>query len=167
MAQDDWLADRFEEHRSHLRAVAYRMLGSLSDADDAVQEAWIRLSRSDSSAVENLGGWLTTVVARVALDMLRSRNSRREEPVGEVPASHAFTANAVASRPRYAYFPFGAGPRACIGNHFALMEAALVLAAVVQRFVVRVEAGHPVELEPQISLRLKGGTFVTLQSRRG
>jgi DNA-directed RNA polymerase specialized sigma24 family protein len=70
MAQDDWLADRFEEHRSHLRAVAYRMLGSASDADDAVQEAWIRLSRSDSSAVENLGGWLTTVVARVALDML-------------------------------------------------------------------------------------------------
>jgi len=89
MAQDDWLADRFEEHRSHLRAVAYRMLGSLSDADDAVQEAWIRLSRSDSSAVENLGGWLTTVVARVALDMLRSRNSRREEPVGEVPAPPA------------------------------------------------------------------------------
>ena len=85
MAQDDWLADRFEEHRPHLRAVAYRMLGSVSDADDAVQEAWIRLSRSDSSAVENLGGWLTTVVARVALDMLRSRTSRREEPVGEMP----------------------------------------------------------------------------------
>ena len=89
MAQDDWLADRFEQHRSHLRAVAYRMLGSVSDADDAVQEAWIRLSRSDSSAVENLGGWLTTVVARVALDMLRSRTSRREEPVGEVPAPPA------------------------------------------------------------------------------
>ena len=87
MAQDDWLADRFEEHRPHLRAVAYRMLGSVSDADDAVQEAWIRLSRSDSSAVENLGGWLTTVVARVALDMLRSRTSRREEPVGEMSAA--------------------------------------------------------------------------------
>jgi RNA polymerase sigma factor (sigma-70 family) len=85
MAQDDWLAERFEEHRGHLRAVAYRMLGSPSDADDAVQEAWIRLSRSDSSAVENLRGWLTTVVGRVALDMLRSR-TRREEPVGEVPA---------------------------------------------------------------------------------
>jgi RNA polymerase sigma factor (sigma-70 family) len=87
MAQDDWLADRFEEQRPHLRAVAYRMLGSVSDADDAVQEAWIRLSRSDSSAVENLGGWLTTVVARVALDMLRSRSSRREDPMGELPAA--------------------------------------------------------------------------------
>src|SRR6187401_676479 len=82
MTQDDWLADRFEEHRPHLRAVAYRMLGSANDAEDAVQEAWIRLHRSDSSAVENLGGWLTTVVARIALDMLRSRKSRREEPMG-------------------------------------------------------------------------------------
>ena len=80
MAQDDWLADRFEEHRRHLRTVAYRMLGSPNDAEDAVQEAWIRLSRSDSNAVENLGGWLTTVVARIALDMLRSRTSRREVP---------------------------------------------------------------------------------------
>ncbi|HEY9470732.1 MAG TPA: sigma factor, partial [Propionibacteriaceae bacterium] len=70
MAQDDWLADRFEEHRPHLRTVAYRMLGSANDAEDAVQEAWIRLSRSDSNAVVNLGGWLTTVVARIALDML-------------------------------------------------------------------------------------------------
>jgi RNA polymerase sigma-70 factor (ECF subfamily) len=75
-----FLADRFETHRAHLRAVAYRMLGSLSDADDAVQEAWIRLSRSDTSGVENLGGWLTTVVARVCLNMLQSRRSRREEP---------------------------------------------------------------------------------------
>jgi RNA polymerase sigma factor (sigma-70 family) len=89
MAQDDWLADRFEEHRPHLRAVAYRMLGSPNDAEDAVQEAWIRLSRSDSNAVENLGGWLTTVVARIALDMLRSRTSRREEPVSEVPPEPA------------------------------------------------------------------------------
>lgn len=89
MAQDDWLADRFEEHRRHLRTVAYRMLGSPNDAEDAVQEAWIRLSRSDSNAVENLGGWLTTVVARIALDMLRSRTSRREEPVNEVPAEPA------------------------------------------------------------------------------
>jgi RNA polymerase sigma-70 factor (ECF subfamily) len=86
MAQDDWLADRFEEQRGHLRAVAYRMLGSVNDADDAVQEAWIRLSRSDTSAVENLGGWLTTVVARIALDMLRSRTSRREELVSDVLA---------------------------------------------------------------------------------
>jgi RNA polymerase sigma factor (sigma-70 family) len=77
--RDDWLAQRFEEHRTHLRAVAYRMLGSISEADDAVQEAWLRLSRSDTSEVENLGGWLTTVVARVCLDMLRSRSSRRRE----------------------------------------------------------------------------------------
>src|SRR3989454_880988 len=77
-----WLVERFEENRSHLRAVAYRMLGSRTDADDAVQEAWIRLSRADTSGVENLGGWLTTVVARVCLDMLRSRKVRREEPLG-------------------------------------------------------------------------------------
>jgi RNA polymerase sigma-70 factor, ECF subfamily len=82
MDQHDWLAERFEENRRHLRAVAYRMLGSLSDADDAVQEAWLRLSRSGASGVENLGGWLTTVVARVCLDMLRARKSRREEPLG-------------------------------------------------------------------------------------
>jgi hypothetical protein len=71
MDESDWLAERFEEHRSHLRAVAYRMLGSLNEADDAVQEAWLRLSRADTSSVENLGGWLTRVVARVCLDMLR------------------------------------------------------------------------------------------------
>jgi RNA polymerase sigma-70 factor, ECF subfamily len=82
MAERDWLAERFEEHRAHLRAVAYRMLGSLSEADDAVQEAWLRLSRTDTNKVENLGGWLTTVVARVSLNMLRSRNVRREEPIG-------------------------------------------------------------------------------------
>jgi RNA polymerase sigma factor (sigma-70 family) len=78
----EWLAERFEEHRSRLRAVAYRMLGSLSEADDAVQEAWLRLSRTDTSEIENLGGWLTTVVARVSLNMLRSRKSRPEEPLG-------------------------------------------------------------------------------------
>ena len=83
MDEHDWLADRFEEHRGHLRAVAYRMLGSLSEADDAVQESWLRLSRADTSDVENLGGWLTTVVGRVCLDMLRSRTSRREEPLDE------------------------------------------------------------------------------------
>jgi RNA polymerase sigma-70 factor (ECF subfamily) len=75
----EWLAKRFEGHRGHLRGVAYRMLGSRSEADDAVQEAWLRLNHSDTGAVENLGGWLTTVVARVCLDMLRSRKSRREE----------------------------------------------------------------------------------------
>src|SRR5687767_2078946 len=79
MGEHDWLARQFEENRGHLRAVAYRVLGSLSEADDAVQEAWLRLSRSDTSSIENLGGWLTTVVARVSLDMLRSRASRHEE----------------------------------------------------------------------------------------
>src|SRR5262245_34432933 len=81
MDERDWLATRFEEHRPRLRGVAYRMLGSLTEADDAVQEAWLRLSRTDASQVENLGGWLTTVVARVSLNMLRSRNVRREEPI--------------------------------------------------------------------------------------
>ena len=89
MEDRDWLAGRFEEHRPRLRAVAYRMLGSTSEADDAVQETWLRLSRSDTSGVENLGGWLTTVVGRVSLDMLRSRRSRREgpleEPLGQPP----------------------------------------------------------------------------------
>jgi RNA polymerase sigma-70 factor (ECF subfamily) len=80
--EHDWLADRFEAHRAHLRAVAYRMLGSRAEAEDAVQEAWLRLSRSDTSDIENLGGWLTTVVARVSLDTLRSRASRREQPAG-------------------------------------------------------------------------------------
>jgi RNA polymerase sigma factor (sigma-70 family) len=82
MDERDWLAERFEEHRTHLRAVAYRMLGSLSEADDAVQEAWLRLSRTDTNEIENLGGWLTTVVARVSLNMLRSRKLRGEEPIG-------------------------------------------------------------------------------------
>ncbi|MGH9287188.1 MAG: RNA polymerase sigma factor SigJ [Acidimicrobiales bacterium] len=81
MDENEWLTEPFEEHRSHLRAVAYRMLGSLSEADDAVQEAWLRLSRADTSEVENLGGWLTTVVSRVCLNRLRSRKSRREEPL--------------------------------------------------------------------------------------
>ena len=82
MAERDWLTERFEEHRTRLRAVAYRMLGSLSEADDAVQEAWLRLNRTDADEIDNLGGWLTTVVARVALNMLRSRKSRREQPIG-------------------------------------------------------------------------------------
>ena len=82
MDEHDWLAARFEEHRGHLRAVAYRMLGSPSESDDAVQEVWLRLSRSDTGGVENLGGWLTTVVARVCLNMLRARRSRREQSLG-------------------------------------------------------------------------------------
>src|SRR5919197_923014 len=82
MSDREWLAERFEEHRRHLRAVAYRMLGSLNEADDAVQEAWIRLHRSDAAAIENLGGWLTTVVGRVCLNILKARGSRREEPAG-------------------------------------------------------------------------------------
>ena len=81
MDERDWLAERFEENRPHLRAVAYRVLGSASEADDAVQETWLRLSRSGTDEVENLGGWLTTIVARVSLNMLRSRTSRREEPM--------------------------------------------------------------------------------------
>src|ERR687887_602686 len=81
MDEREWLAERFEEHRTHLRAVAYRMLGSVSEADDAVQEAWLRLSRTDTSEVESLGAWLTTVVARVCLNILRSRRTRREEPL--------------------------------------------------------------------------------------
>src|SRR5438034_7576858 len=81
----DALAGRFEEHRAHLRAVAHRMLGSFGDADDAVQESWLRLSRADAGGIENLRGWLTTVVARVCLDMLRSRAARREESTGRVP----------------------------------------------------------------------------------
>ncbi|MEA2574965.1 MAG: hypothetical protein QOH93_2263 [Chloroflexia bacterium] len=82
MDEHSWQAEQFEAHRSHLRAVAYRMLGSQNEADDAVQEAWLHLSRSGTSDVKNLGGWLTTIVARVCLDMLRARTSRREEPLG-------------------------------------------------------------------------------------
>jgi RNA polymerase sigma factor (sigma-70 family) len=86
MDERKWLAERFEEHRNHLRAVAYRMLGSLNEADDAVQEAWLRLNRTDASGLENLGAWLTTVVARISLNMLRSHKARREEPLaGRLP----------------------------------------------------------------------------------
>jgi DNA-directed RNA polymerase specialized sigma24 family protein len=81
MDEHDWLAERFEERRTRLRSVAFRMLGSLNEADDAVQEAWLRVSRSDASVIENLDGWLTTVVARVCLNMLRAREARREEPL--------------------------------------------------------------------------------------
>src|SRR5215475_7703008 len=90
MDEHEWLAKQFEAERPHLRAVAYRMLGSISEADDAVQESWLHLSRSDTGGVENLGGWLTTVVARVCLDMLRSRRGQREQPLG--PASDRVSA---------------------------------------------------------------------------
>lgn len=91
MNERDWLAQQFEENRTHLRAVAFRMLGSEVEAEDAVQEGWLRLNRADAGDIENLGGWLTTVVARVCLDMLRSRKSRREQPLdtdGSGPAQH-------------------------------------------------------------------------------
>lgn len=91
MGEQQWLAEQFEKNRGHLRAVAYRMMGSLNEADDAVQEAWLRLSRSGAEQVENLGGWLTTVVGRVCLDMLRSRKSHSEqslEDVAPIPAIH-------------------------------------------------------------------------------
>jgi RNA polymerase sigma-70 factor (ECF subfamily) len=83
MTENDWLANRFQENRSHLRALAYRILGSNGEAEDAVQEAWLRLTRSDVQTIENLGGWLTTVVARLCLDMLRSRKTRKEESIQE------------------------------------------------------------------------------------
>jgi RNA polymerase sigma-70 factor (ECF subfamily) len=85
MEQNEWLADRFEEHRAHLRGVAYRMLGSLAEADDAVQDTWLRLSGAGTSEIKNLRGWLTTIVARVCLNMLRSRSRRREESLGLYP----------------------------------------------------------------------------------
>jgi RNA polymerase sigma-70 factor (ECF subfamily) len=87
MVEQDWLATQFEANRPHLRSVAYRMLGSLAESDDAVQESWLRLARTDTSAVENLTGWLTTVTSRVCLDMLRSRKSRREEPMEAAPGA--------------------------------------------------------------------------------
>jgi RNA polymerase sigma-70 factor, ECF subfamily len=85
MEKEKWLAEQFEAHRDHLQRVAYRMLGSTGEADDAVQEAWLRLSRAEAAGIDNLGGWLTTVVARVCLDTLRSRKSRREEPLDGEP----------------------------------------------------------------------------------
>jgi RNA polymerase sigma factor (sigma-70 family) len=112
MADSDWLAALFEENRDHLRAVAYRLLGSMTDADDAVQETWLRLTGADTSEVENLGGWLTTVVARVSLNMLRSRRYRHEEPVGDSwpgAAELAARAGAVAG-------PAGAGPASPAGD---------------------------------------------------
>ncbi len=99
MAENEWLAKRFEENRGHLRSVAYRMLGSMSEADDAVQEGWLRLSRADTSDVSNMSGWLTTVVARVCLDQLRSRESRREESL-DVHAPESFASADDANDPQ-------------------------------------------------------------------
>ena len=98
MDEHGLLAKRFEENRDHLRGVAYRMLGSVGEADDAVQEAWLRLSRTDAGAIGNFGGWLTTVVARVCLDMLRSRTSRREESL-DAPASQPIATHERGSNP--------------------------------------------------------------------
>src|ERR687894_495487 len=100
MDENEFLARRFEQHRSHLRAVAYRMLGSIGEADDAVQQAWLRLSRSDTDGVENLGGWLTTVVGRVCLDTLRSRSSRREVPMAGLPGARPYSGPRGRDRPR-------------------------------------------------------------------
>lgn len=110
MEEDRWLAEAFERHRTQLRAVAYRMLGSVSEADDAVQEAWLRLSRSDAGDVENLAGWLRTVVSRVCLDMLRSRTSRREEPWDAVLPEPAATADAEADPEHQAVLADSVGP---------------------------------------------------------
>jgi RNA polymerase sigma-70 factor (ECF subfamily) len=114
MDERDWLAERFEEHRPRLRAVSYRILGSRSDAEDAVQDAWLRLSRSDTSGVANLGGWLTTIVARTCLNMLSSRQSRREELVGENPSE-----------------PTGGGEEATDPEHQALLADSVGLALLV------------------------------------
>ncbi|MFC9970413.1 sigma-70 family RNA polymerase sigma factor [Spirillospora sp. NPDC127200] len=89
MSEQDWLSERFAEHRDRLRSVAYRMLGSPGEAEDAVQEAWLRVSRADAGQVENLAGWLTTITARVCLNMLEARRSRREEPAGALPPEPA------------------------------------------------------------------------------
>src|SRR5882757_6943317 len=97
MPTPEQLAEQFEEHRPHVRAVAYRMLGSVSEAEDAVQEAWIRLSRTDVSGIDNLRAWLTTVVARVCLDMLRTRTSRREDPL-DVHVPDPIVARAISRR---------------------------------------------------------------------
>jgi RNA polymerase sigma factor (sigma-70 family) len=126
MADSDWLAAAFEEHRDHLRAVAYRLLGSMTDADDAVQDTWLRLTGADTSEVENLGGWLTTVVARVSLNMLRSRRRRHEEPVGD-----SWPAAEVAARDGPAGGPAGAGGRAADPEDEAVLADSVGLALLV------------------------------------
>jgi RNA polymerase sigma factor (sigma-70 family) len=109
--EHDWLAERFETHRPHLRAVAYRMLGTASEADDAVQEAWLRLSRAETGGVDNLGGWLTTVVGRVCLDMLRARQSRREEPLDAHLPDRTLALGTGSTRSGRRCWPRGSGRR--------------------------------------------------------
>ncbi|HEU0167553.1 MAG TPA: sigma-70 family RNA polymerase sigma factor [Chloroflexota bacterium] len=106
----DWLAERFEDHRPHLRAVAYRMLGSQTEADDAVQEAWLRLSRSHETEIENLGGWLTTAIARICLDMLRARAAGREQPLDGELVAHAVSGDARAEPESEALLADAVGP---------------------------------------------------------
>src|SRR5262245_58019472 len=110
MHDDDWMAERFEANRAHLHAVAYRMLGSSTEADDAVQEAWSRLHRADTSDVENLGGWLTTVVSGVCLDMLRSRRARREGPLAVEDSDAVATPAGDASPEQQALIADAVGP---------------------------------------------------------
>jgi RNA polymerase sigma factor (sigma-70 family) len=112
MSDSDWLTAAFEEHRDHLRAVAYRLLGSATDADDAVQDTWLRLTSADTSEVANIGGWLTTVVARVSLNMLRSRRHRQEEPVGDAWPGSAEAAGRAAALAG----PTGAAPASAAGD---------------------------------------------------
>jgi DNA-directed RNA polymerase specialized sigma24 family protein len=143
MDERDWLAERFEEHRTHLRAVAYRILGSLSEADDAVQDAWLRLSRSDISDVENLPAWLTTVVARVSLNMLSARQSRREELAGaHLPQPAAGREDA--ADPEHQEGPCGLRwPCAARGpRHAGPRRAARVRAARHVRHLVRPDRPH-------------------------
>src|SRR5262249_12951767 len=110
MADSDLLATAFEEHRDHLRAVSYRLLGSMTDADDAVQDTWLRLTGTDSSEVENLGAWLTTVVARVSLNMLRSRRHRQEDPGADWPRTEATARAATIAGPGLGGRPGSAAP---------------------------------------------------------
>ena len=129
-----WIAEQFEAHRAHLRAVAYRVLGSANEADDAVQEAWLRLSRVDASGIANLGGWLTTVVGRVCLDMLRSRRSRREE---------SFAADAPE--------PVASGPLGGSPEHEALLADSVGLALLV--VLARLAPAERLALDPDLVVR--------------
>ena len=143
MDEHEWLVKQFETERTHLRAVAYRMLGDLSEADDAVQESWLRLSRSDTSGIENLGGWLTTVVARICLDMLRSRNSRREELL-EAGCVRVDESRAGRHRPRAgsAAGRLGRARAACGSRHAASRRASRLRAARSLRRALRRDCAH-------------------------
>ena len=139
MTERDYLAERFEENRTHLRAVAYRMLGSSSEVDDAVQEAWLRLSRADTTGIDNLGGWLTTVVARVCLDMLRSRKSRREEPFAPQAPE-----------------PIATGPSGSSPEHEAVLADSVGLALLVVSFEeIALIVGRSAEATRQLASRAR------------